>query len=117
MWKILQLQHPTDLVIATGIQITVRQFIEKCCEYLKMPIEWKGEGINEVGIHEGRIIVQVDQKYFRPSEVDNLLGDPSKAKELLDWDPQIDLETLIKRMLDNDLKIAKMEVIYSQSNL
>jgi GDPmannose 4,6-dehydratase len=118
-WKMLQSKKPLDLVISTGKQYSVKSFIEQCCEYLGIVISWKGKGLKEIGyikdiknkkftkIQKKQIIVQIDKKYFRPSEVDYLLGDSSKAKKLLGWKPKINLKQLIKLMLDEDMKNIK----------
>ena len=117
-WMMLQQKKPEDFVIATGAQHSVRQFIEKCLVYLGVTIKWLGKGKNEYGVVEkiignkvpgikrGKIIIRVDPRYFRPTEVDNLLGDPSKARQKLGWKPKISLKSLIKEMIDNDYKRA-----------
>jgi GDPmannose 4,6-dehydratase len=115
-WKMLQAKKPIDLVISTGRQYSVKSFVDQCCDYLGIEIGWKGKGLNEIGyiknirnkklknIKKKQIIIQIDEKYFRPSEVDYLLGDSSKAKKLLGWKPKINLKELIKLMLDQDIK-------------
>jgi GDPmannose 4,6-dehydratase len=117
MWLMLQQESPEDYVIATGEQHTVREFIEAACEELDLQIQWKGKGIKEIGIDkDGKKIVSVDPKYFRPTEVDNLLGDSTKAKEKLNWKPKTTFKQLVKEMIDEDLKLAHKEEVYNNSN-
>ena len=106
-WLMLQQDQPEDFVIATGKQYSVRDFINLVCKNLDMKIEWKGKDLEEVGILNGKDTIKVDKKYFRPSEVDSLLGDASKAKTKLNWKPKISFEELVKEMSDEDLKLAK----------
>ena len=106
-WLMLQQEKPEDFVIATGKQYSVRDFINLSSKQLDMKIEWKGKGLNEVGSFNGQDIIKIDSRYFRPSEVETLLGDASKAKEKLNWVPKISLEQLVKEMIDEDLKLAK----------
>ena len=115
-WLMLQQEIPEDLVIATGKQYSVRQFIEFSAEYVGIQIEWKGEGINEVGcwsncstLHSKLPIIRVDKRYFRPTEVETLLGDPTKARDHLGWKPKITLKEMIHEMMENDLSIAKRD--------
>jgi GDPmannose 4,6-dehydratase len=100
MWLMLQQDTPDDYVIATGEQYSVRDFVEKSANYFGMSIEWQGEGLDEVGIDKttGRIIIRVDDKYFRPAEVESLLGDATKAKEQLGWEPKITFDGLVEDM-------------------
>lgn len=111
MWKILQHPTPEDFVLATGRKISVRKFVEMAFGYLDIPIEWKGKGIDEVGINakNGKIIVRVDKRYFRPAEVDLLIGDYSKAKKLLNWEPKYSVEELCKEMVMADLELFKRD--------
>ena len=118
-WLMLQQKEPEDYVIATGITETVRKFIEICAEKLKWnnssnkcPIIWEGEGINEVGkrADNNEIVIRVDKRYFRPTEVDILIGDSKKAFKKLGWKPSTSLEQLIEEMLEEDLKQAKKEL-------
>jgi len=111
MWLMLQQEKPEDYVIATGEHHTVREFIEAACSELEIPIRWHGKGIDETGIHEGtgKVIVSVDTKYFRPTEVDDLLGDSTKARKKLGWKPKITFKELVKEMVDADLTSAKKE--------
>ncbi len=118
-WLMLQDKKPDDYVIATGAQSTVKIFIEKCCHYLGLKIKWTGKGISERGIVQkldknktpgirlNQTIIRVDKKYYRPSEVHDLLGDPSKARKKLGWKPKINLNDLIAEMIDSDLSKVK----------
>ena len=110
-WLMLQQKKPEDFVIATGIQSSVRDFINLASKHLDMKIDWSGKDLNEVGSINGEDIIKVDSKYFRPTEVETLLGDPSKAKEKLNWYPKISLKQLVKEMIDEDLKLAKNDQI------
>ena len=106
MWKILQYNTPEDFVLATGKSYTVRQFCEIAFKEVGVALEWVGEGINEIGkdIKSGKVLIQIDKRYFRPTEVDYLEGDASKAKEKLNWVPKISLKSMISEMVQNDLK-------------
>ena len=106
-WLMLQKQTAEDFVIATGEQHSVRDFINLAAKQLHMKIEWSGIDLNEVGSFDGKNIIKIDPRYFRPTEVETLLGDASKAKEKLNWVPKISFEQLVKEMIDEDLKIAK----------
>jgi len=113
MWRMLQLDKPEDFVIATGVQHSVRDFVNLVCKQLGMPIEWKGKGVEEKGYDEkGRVIVEIAKRYFRPAEVDTLLGDAAKARKKLGWLPQVSFKELVKEMVDQDLKKAKAEFIH-----
>lgn len=111
MYLMLQQDVPEDFVIATGITTTVRSFVEKSAAYAGIEIEWEGEGANEIGIDKatGNVIVRIDPKYFRPAEVDLLLGDATKAKEKLGWEPKVDLDQLVAIMMEHDLNLARMK--------
>jgi len=100
MWLMLQQETPEDYVIATGEQYSVREFVEKAAPYFGMKIAWKGEGLKEVGYdtNSGNQVIAVDPKYFRPAEVETLLGDPTKAKQNLGWEPKISFEQLVEDM-------------------
>jgi GDPmannose 4,6-dehydratase len=100
MWLMLQQDNPDDYVIATGKQYSVREFVEEASPYFGMKIAWEGEGLDEVGIDRltKKVIIRVNPKYFRPAEVESLLGDPSKAKEKLGWEPKITFEQLVEDM-------------------
>ena len=108
-WLMLQQDKPEDFVIATGKQYTVRDFINLVAKNLDMKIEWKGKELEEKGFFNGKEIIKVDKKYFRPAEVDTLLGDATKAKTKLNWSPKISFEELVKEMTDEDFKLAKFE--------
>jgi GDPmannose 4,6-dehydratase len=109
MWLVLQQDEPDDYVIATGEQHSVREFIEIAAEQLDMGIDWRGEGVDEVGINKatGNTIVGVDPRYFRPTEVETLLGDPAKAKSVLGWEPKISFKELVEEMVASDHEAAK----------
>jgi len=108
-WLILQNSKPDDFVIATGKQHSVREFINCAAKFLDMKITWSGKGINEVGIYDNRQIIKIDPSYFRPTEVDSLIGDSSKAKKILGWTAKISFEEMVKEMSIKDLKKAKLE--------
>ena len=101
----MQQDTADDFVLATGRKISVRKFVELSFAEVGIKIEWKGKGINEKGIdvESGKTIIEIDKKYFRPAEVDMLIGDPSKAKKQLGWSAQITVEELIKEMVISDL--------------
>jgi len=105
MWMMLQQESPNDYVIATGEQYSVRQFVEACAPYFGMNIEWVGTGLDEVGIdtNTNRVVIKVDSKYFRPTEVESLLGDPSFAEKELGWKPEITFEQLVRDMCTGEL--------------
>lgn len=105
MWLMLQQDKPEDFVIATGEQHTVREFVEKTFDKVGISIQWKGEGINEVGLDSktGKVLVKINPRYYRPTEVETLLGDASYAKDKLDWEPEISFSQLIENMLHHDL--------------
>lgn len=110
MWRMLQQPTPEDFVIATGETHTVREFASLAFERVGLPLTWEGEGINERGLDkDGRVLVAVDPAYFRPAEVDLLLGDPGKAKRLLGWEPKTTLAELVDLMVLNDLAEARSE--------
>ena len=100
MWLMLQQDEPDDFVIATGVQYSVREFVEESAPYFGMNIEWSGEGLNEVGIDKntGKTVIRVNPKYFRPAEVETLLGDATKAKEKLGWEPRTSFKQLVEDM-------------------
>jgi GDPmannose 4,6-dehydratase len=115
-WMMLQQDEPDDFVIATGVQHSVREFVEIAAAELEMRVVWQGAGVEEVGIEEksGKVIVRIDPRYFRPTEVETLLGDPSKAKEKLGWEPKISFAQLVQEMVSEDLKIAERDQIVRQ---
>ncbi len=115
MWLMLQQEKPDDYVIATGETHTVREFIEEACKLLDMEIEWKGKGEKEKGIEKktGKVIIEIDPQYFRPTEVDLLLGDASKAKKVLGWKAKTKFKDLVKLMIEADMDVVeKNKVIY-----
>lgn len=125
-WMMLQQEVADDFVIATGKQISVRQFVRLSAKNVGLELEFTGEGVNEVatvvgvegdnapGVAVGDVIVRVDPRYFRPAEVETLLGDPSKAKEKLDWSPHITVEEMCAEMVENDLAKAKQHALLKQ---
>ena len=113
-WLMLQQKQPEDFVIATGKQHSVRDFINEAAKNLDMKIEWKGKNLEEVGSYNGKDIIKIDPRYFRPAEVEALLGDASKAKEKLNWVPKISFNQLVKEMVDEDLKIAKNDQLINR---
>jgi GDPmannose 4,6-dehydratase len=109
-WLMLQQVQPEDFVIATGVQYSVRDFVDAAARELGLVITWQGQGVDEVGTDaQGRVIVRVDPRYFRPTEVETLLGDPSKAKEKLGWVPRTSFDELVKEMVREDLKITERD--------
>ncbi len=108
-WLMLQQAQPEDFVIATGVQYSVRDFVNAAAEELGMKIRWEGRGVEEVGYQDSKAIVRVDPRYFRPTEVDTLLGDPTKAKEKLGWTPTTSFEALVAEMVREDLKSAERD--------
>jgi GDPmannose 4,6-dehydratase len=109
-WLMLQHDVPEDFVIATGVQYSVRQFVELAAHELEVTIRWEGQGVAEKGFDAaGKCIVQVDERYFRPTEVETLLGDPSKAKAKLGWTPKITFHELVAEMVREDLKSAERD--------
>ena len=113
MWLILQQDNPEDFVVATGQTTTVRDFVDLAFKEVGIEIEWQGNGVDEVGIDKsnGNRVVEVDPRYFRPTEVELLLGDPTKAQEKLGWKPQTTLKELCSMMVREDLKTAKRDVL------
>ncbi|QIK36788.1 GDP-mannose 4,6-dehydratase [Caldichromatium japonicum] len=111
-WLMLQQDQPEDFVIATGIQRSVREFVEAAARELQMQIHWSGTGVDEVGINDqGRVIVRIDPRYFRPTEVQSLLGDASKAREKLGWAPKVSFEELVREMIQADLEAAERDAL------
>ena len=104
-WLILQQKKPDDFVIATGKNYSVKEFIDMCAKFLDIKLKWTGKGINSKAFdQEGRCIIECDKRYYRPTEVDTLLGDASKAKKILKWKPRISFKSLVKEMIDHDYK-------------
>ncbi len=115
-WLMLQQSVPEDFVIATGKQYSVRDFVAAAGALLDMKIEWKGHGVDEVGVEArtGRRLVLVDPRYFRPTEVETLLGDASKAKEKLGWSAEVGFPQLVAEMVESDLKIAERDAMVAK---
>jgi GDPmannose 4,6-dehydratase len=122
-WMMLQQNKPEDFVIATGLQYSVRQFIEWTATELGMHITWQSTGVDEVGMavipgstrgKSPQPIIRIDPRYFRPSEVETLLGDPSKAKQKLGWVPEITAQEMCKEMVAHDLVQAKQQALLKQ---
>ena len=109
MWKMMQLKKPDDFVIATGKQYSVREFVNIAAKNLDINIKWIGKGINEKGIDKktGKIIIKVGKNYFRPTEVETLLGDSKKAKKILKWQPKITFNQMVKEMIESDYNEQK----------
>lgn len=128
-WMMLQQDNPEDFVIATGVQYSVREFITWSAAHLGITLRFEGEGVDEVGIVEtvsgedavavrpGDVIVRIDPRYFRPAEVDTLLGDPTKAKEKLGWVPEITVQEMCEEMVVADLKVAKRHALLKAHGL
>jgi GDPmannose 4,6-dehydratase len=109
-WLMLQQDKPEDFVIATGVQYSVRDFVNAAAKELGMQIRWEGQGVDEKGYDSnGKNIVAVDPRYFRPTEVETLLGDPAKAKAKLGWTPKITFDELVAEMVREDLKSAERD--------
>ena len=121
-WLMLQQKKPYDLVISTNKQYTVRKFVEISCKALNLNIIWKNKGLKEVGIlksfdkkrfpnlKKNKIIIKIDKKYYRPTEVENLKGDSSLAKRILGWKPKISFQSMVKEMIEEDLYLSKIEL-------
>lgn len=103
MWLMLQQEKPDDYVIATGVQYSVKDFVDRAAPYFGFNIEWRGEGLDEFGfdLNTGKTVVKVNPKYFRPAEVETLLGDATKAKQVLGWEPKYDFDALVEEMVLN----------------
>ena len=115
-WLMLQQDEPEDFVIATGKQYSVRDFVVAAASLLGMKIEWEGDGVDEVGVDAatGRQLVRVDPRYFRPTEVETLLGDPSKARQKLGWTAEIEFGELVSEMVTEDLETAKRDAMIAK---
>lgn len=116
MWLMLQQDEPEDFVVATNKMYTVRDFVEKAAKHVGYDIVWKGEGVEEKGYDRetGKLIVEVDPRYFRPAEVELLIGNPAKAKEKLGWEPKVMIDELVEIMMKTDIQEAKNKVLYAQ---
>ncbi len=117
MWRILQADKPEDFVLATGTTTSIRDFVTMTFKELGMDIEWQGTGVNEKGVDKatGKTVVAVNPAFFRPAEVELLLGDSTKARTKLGWQPQYDLQALCHEMVEEDLKLAKKEKLLKQN--
>lgn len=126
MWLMLQHHTPEDFVIATGVTTTVRDFVKMAFSHVGVELEFKGEGVEEIGIiaaandpdfpfEEGRVVLRIDPRYYRPAEVDLLIGDPSKAKTLLNWTPKTNLDGLVNDMMESDLQLFRKEKFLIES--
>jgi len=115
-WLMLQQSEPEDFVIATGEQHTVRDFVDLTAQELGIALAWEGAGVEQKGYDQatGNCLVAVDPRYFRPTEVDTLLGDPSKARERLGWQPEITFAELVREMVREDLKAAERDALCSR---
>ena len=111
MWRMLQADEPDDFVLATNRKISVRKFIELSFAEIGISLEWKGKDVNEKGINSanGKVLVEIDPKYFRPAEVDLLVGDYAKAKEKLGWEPKYTVEELLTEMVKSDIELFKRD--------
>ena len=109
MWLMLQQDEPEDFVIATGKTVTVREFVEKAAKYVGFDIGWEGTGVDEIGIdrNTGKKIIEINPKYFRPTEVDLLIGDATKAKNKLQWEAKVELDELVQIMMEHDIEMIK----------
>jgi GDPmannose 4,6-dehydratase len=111
-WLMLQQEKPQDFVIATGQQYSVREFVTRCATLLEMELTWSGTGVEEKATDEnGNLVVGVDPRYFRPTEVEALLGDPSKAQRELGWTPRTSFDELVREMVEADLKSAQRDAL------
>jgi GDPmannose 4,6-dehydratase len=110
-WLMLQQDRPEDFVIATGEQHSVREFVQRAAEYLQLELRWEGQGVDEKAydVQTGNCVVAVDPRYFRPTEVETLLGDAGKAARMLGWTPRITFEELVREMAEADLKLAEQD--------
>ena len=128
-WMMLQQADPHDFVIATGQQYSVREFVHWSANALGVTLEFKGRGVNEVGVVSavegdrapslkvGQVIVRVDARYFRPAEVETLLGDPTKAKNMLGWEPEITAQEMCQEMIEEDYKSSKRYLLLKENGL
>jgi GDPmannose 4,6-dehydratase len=114
-WLMLQQEKPQDFVIATGEQYSVRDFVHRCAKLLDMELTWKGEGIDEKAYDaNGNIVIGIDERYFRPTEVESLLGDAGKAKRELGWTPRTTFDELVREMVEADLAVAKRDALVKE---
>jgi GDPmannose 4,6-dehydratase len=111
-WLMLQQEKPQDYVIATGQQYSVREFVQRCAKLLELDLTWSGSGVDEKAVDkDGKVVVAVDSRYFRPTEVETLLGDASKAKRELGWTPRTSFDELVHEMVESDLQAAKRDAL------
>lgn len=112
MWLMLQQENPDDYVVATNETRTVREFVEKAFEHVGIAVEWKGQGVDEIGVDSasGKTVVKINPQFFRPAEVDVLLGNPAKAETKLGWERKVSFDELVKRMVENDLVLVEKEI-------
>jgi len=111
-WLMLQQEKPQDYVIATGQQYSVREFVQRCAKILDLDLTWSGSGVEEKAVDpSGKVVVAVDPRYFRPTEVETLLGDPSKAKRELGWEPRTSFDELVREMVEFDLNAAQRDAL------
>jgi GDPmannose 4,6-dehydratase len=115
-WMMLQQPEPDDFVIATGEQHSVRQFVNLAASHLGMHIKWQGKGVDETAVDtvSGKTIVRIDPRYFRPTEVETLLGDPRKAQEKLGWKPEIGFAELVQEMIEHDRQLAERDALIAR---
>ena len=111
MWLMLQQTEAEDFVVATGETHEVREFVQLAFQEVGIEIQWQGEGVNEKGINkaDGKVLVEVDSRYFRPTEVELLIGDPTKCKKKLKWKPKYNLAMLVNEMVDSDVQLFKKD--------
>jgi len=116
-WRMLQQESPADYVVATGVQHSVRDFVDSAGALLGMRIEWRGRGAEETGIdrRSGRTVVRIDPRYFRPTEVASLLGDASRARRELDWSPTVSFDELVREMVDADRALARRDALIERA--
>ena len=114
MWLMLQQNTPEDFVIATGKQYSVREFISKAAKHLGYEVEWRGTGADEKGFDKqsGKLLVEVDHKYLRPAEVETLIGDATKAKQLLGWEAKTDIDGLVSLMMKHDMEAVRRKAAH-----
>lgn len=115
MWLMLQQETPEDYVVATNETRTVREFVEKAFEKVGVTVQWSGTGVDETGrdAATGKVIVKVNKEFFRPAEVDILLGDPARAESKLGWKREISFDELVGRMVDTDMELVRKEIAYA----